>query len=429
MENKCIKVALLGLGTVGSGVYKLIERQKENFLLKAGTNIEVKKILVRNLNKQRPVDQKLLTDDWNEIINDDEIEIVVEVMGGTEPTKDYILEALQKGKHVVTANKDLMAENGKQFFAEAQKNSVDLAFEASVGGGIPIIRPLKQCLAGNNMTEVFGIINGTTNYILTKMAKEKVEFADVLKEAQDLGFAEADPTADIEGYDAARKLAILASLSFHSRVTFKNVFVEGITNISSKDIAYAKELGYAIKLIAIAKNTDEAIEVRVHPTFIPNNHPLATVNDSFNAVFVKGDAIGEAMFYGPGAGELPTASAILGDIIDVARNIVHKCTNRINCTCYKDIDIMPMSEVKTRYYIRLQVKDEPGVLASISSVFGNQDVSVASIIQKQRNSNNEAEIVIITHLVQEKQVMDALKIISGLSIVSEVSSSIRVEDI
>ncbi|SMB94486.1 homoserine dehydrogenase [Desulfonispora thiosulfatigenes DSM 11270] len=427
--SKIIKVGLLGLGTVGTGVYKLLEKQKEKLLLKSGTNIEIKKILVKNKDKERPVDKSMLTDDWQEIINDPEIQIIVELMGGMEPAKGYIVEALQKGKHVVTANKDLMAEYGQEFFAEAESQNVDLAFEASVGGGIPIIRPLKQCLVGNDLTEIFGIINGTTNFILTKMTNEDVEFGDVLKEAQELGYAEADPTADVEGYDAARKLAILSSLAFHSRVTFKDVFVEGITKISSKDIEYAKELGYVIKLIAIGKNTEDGIEVRVHPTLIPNNQPLAAVNDSFNAVFVKGDAIGEAMFYGPGAGELPTASAVVGDIIDVARNIVNNCTNRINCTCYDKISIMPKDEIKTRYYIRLQVQDESGVFASISSVLGNQKVSLASVIQKQINEKNEAEIVIITHVVKEKQLMEALKLISELPIVSEVSSVIRVEDI
>lgn len=427
--SKVIKVGLLGLGTVGTGVYKLLEKQKDNLLFTAGSKIEIKKILVRNIEKDRPVDKSLLTDNWQDIIDDPEIDIIVELMGGMEPTKDYIMEALQKGKNVVTANKDLMAEYGEEFSKEAESQNVDLAYEASVGGGIPIIRPLKQCLIGNDLTEIYGIINGTTNFILTKMANEDVDFDEVLKEAQDLGFAEADPTADVEGYDAARKIAILSTLSFHSKVTFKDVFVEGITKISSTDVEYAKELGYVIKLIAIGKNTEEGIEVRVHPTFIPKSQPLAAVNDAFNAVFVKGDAIGEAMFYGPGAGELPTASAVVGDIIDVARNIVNDCTNRVKSTCYKKLPVMSKDEIQTRYYIRLHVKDEPGVMATVSSILGEEKVSLASVIQKQINEKNEAELVVITHLVKEKQLMKALKIISELPIVAEVSSLIRVEDI
>ena len=427
--SKVIKVGLLGMGTVGTGVYKLLEKQKDNLLFKAGSKIEIKKILVRNIEKERPVDKSILTDNWQDIINDPEIEIVVELMGGMEPTKDYIMEALKKGKNVVTANKDLMAEYGEEFFKEAEKQNVDLAYEASVGGGIPIIRPLKQCLIANELTEIFGIVNGTTNFILTKMSNEDVEFDAVLKEAQDLGYAEADPTADIEGFDAARKIAILSSLAFHTKVTFKDVFVEGITKITPRDIEYAKELGYVIKLIAIGKNTEDGIEARVHPTFIPMNQPLAAVNDSFNAVFVKGDAIGEAMFYGPGAGELPTASAVVGDIIDVARNIVNNCTNRVKSTLYNEIPVMSKDDIKTRYYIRLHVKDEPGAMAKISSILGEEKVSLASVIQKQINEKNEAELVVITHLVKEKQLMKALKIISELPIVAEVSSLIRVEDI
>ncbi|MDN5322873.1 MAG: homoserine dehydrogenase [Clostridia bacterium] len=427
MGEKKIKVAILGLGTVGTGVYKLLTQQEDDFLWKIGSQLEISKILVNDISKKRKIDidKSLLTDDWQNIVNDDEIKIVIEVIGGIEPAKTYILEALEAGKNVVTANKDLLAEHGKELFDMANKKAKDLAFEASVAGGIPIIRPLKQCLAGNSVEEILGIINGTTNYILTKMTNEQVNFNDVLLEAQELGYAEADPTADIEGYDAARKLAILSSIAFHSRVTFKDVYAQGISNLSLVDITYAKELGYVIKLIGVARNTEEGIEARVHPMFIPNNHPLAAVNDSFNAVFVKGNAVGETMFFGRGAGEMPTASAVLGDVIDVARNIVNNCTGRIACTCFYNNPVKHINEIKTKYYLRLQAKDKPGVLASIASVFGNHDVSLATVIQKHR-SGNMAEIVVITDYVQEKHINDALQIIKGLSIVSEISALIRV---
>ncbi|MGI6227264.1 MAG: homoserine dehydrogenase [Peptococcales bacterium] len=427
MTDKVIKIAVLGLGTVGTGVVKLLEQQKKELTRNIGNQLEITKILVRDVNKARKVsvDKSLLTDNWEDIINDSEIKIIVELMGGIEPAKSYILQALDAGKHVVTANKDLLAEHGKELFEKANHNNSDLAFEASVGGGIPIIQPLKQCLAGNTIEEILGIINGTTNYILTKMTYEKVSFESALQEAQELGYAEADPTSDIEGYDAARKLAILASLAFHSRVTFQDVYVEGISNLSVVDISYAQELGFVVKLLGVARNTPEGIEVRVHPMFIPNNHPLAAVNDSFNAVFVKGNAVGDTMFYGRGAGELPTASAVVGDIIDVARNIIHNCTGRVACTCFYQNPHKPIGEIKTEYYLRLQVKDRPGVLASIASVFGNHDVSLATVIQKHR-SENMAEIVVITDCVKENHIKDALQVIKGLSIVSEISALIRV---
>lgn len=311
MKDK-IKVAILGLGTVGTGVYKIIQNQKNEFPNKIGAELEVSKILVRNAKKNREgVDMSLVTDKWEDVVNDGDIDIVIEVMGGIEPAKTYISEALCHGKHVVTANKDLMAEHGHELLETAAEHKCDLLFEAAVAGGIPIIRPMKQCLAANNITEIMGIINGTTNFILTKMTEDGMEFDEALKLATDLGYAEADPTADIEGLDAGRKIAILASIAFNSRVTFSDVYTEGISKITAKDIKYASELGCVIKLIATAKNTESGIEVRVTPMFIPKSHPLASVNDSFNAVFVHGDALDDAMFYGRGAGELPTASAIM----------------------------------------------------------------------------------------------------------------------
>ena len=302
-----IKVAILGLGTVGTGVYKLIRKRADVMERTAGAKLEVKKILVRNMQKKREgVEQELLTDNWKEILEDDEISVVIEVMGGLEPAKTMILEAMEAGKNVVSANKDLIAEEGHVLLDTAQKNQVDFLFEASVAGGIPIIRPLKQCLAANDISEVVGIVNGTTNYILTKMTEEGMDFADALKKAQELGFAEADPTADVEGLDAGRKVAIMASIAFHSRVVFFNVHTEGITKITARDIAYAKEFDSVIKLLGVAHNTENGIEVGVYPMMIRKDHPLASVRDSFNAVFVHGDAVDDAMFYGRGAGEFPT---------------------------------------------------------------------------------------------------------------------------
>lgn len=421
-----IKVAVLGAGTVGTGVYKLMNRQKAEMLPKIGTEMEISKILVRNKNKDRDnIDSSLLTDDFNEILNDKDIKIVVEVMGGIEPAKTYIAEALKKGKHVVTANKDLMASSGHELMDLAKENGCDILFEAAVAGAIPIIRPLKQCLAGNYISEIMGIVNGTTNFILTKMSKEGMEFEDALKMAQDLGYAEADPTADVEGYDAGRKIAIMSSIAFNTRVTFDDVFTEGITKITAKDIKYAKDMDCDIKLLGVAKNTDSGIEVKVHPMLIPTNHPLASVNDSFNAVFVHGDAVDDAMFMGRGAGELPTASAVMGDIFDVARNLMFNCNGRIGCTCYKNIPIKNIDDTESKYFMRMQVEDRPGVLASVASVLGNTDVGIDRVIQKTKTENT-AELVVITDSVLERNFKDAIAIFKGMAMIKEISSIIRV---
>lgn len=422
-----INVAILGIGTVGTGAYKIIENQKDEFPYKTGSKINISKILVRNKNKKREgINENLITDDWSEIINDDSIKIVIEVMGGIEPAKTYISEALKKGKSVVTANKDLIASYGSELLDLAKENKCDILFEAAVAGGIPIIRPLKQCLAANKIEEVMGIVNGTTNFILSNMTDEGMEFDDALKLAQELGYAEADPTADVEGYDAARKVAIMASIAFNSRVTFDDVYTEGISKISAKDIKYAKELGCDIKLLGVAANTHEGIEVRVHPMLIPSEHPLAGVKDSFNAVFVKGDAVGDTMFYGKGAGELPTASAIMGDVLDVARNINFDCCGRIGCTCYKQLPIKKMDDICSKYFIRMQLLDKPGTLASVLSILGNNSVSIYQMMQKKRRNNSNAEIVIITDAVKEKNLKDSMTILEGMSIVNKVSSIIRV---
>lgn len=426
MEQAVRKIALLGMGTVGGGVYEIIERQKEEMPFKIGAALEVVKVLVRNKAKYADrIPAEKLTDVWEDVIGDDSIDIVVEVMGGIEPARIYIKAALEKGKHVVTANKDLMAMHGHELLELAGEHHCDLLFEAAVAGGIPIIRPLKQCLAGNNITEIMGIINGTTNFILTKMKEDGMDFGEALQLATDLGYAEADPTADIEGYDAGRKLAIMASIAFHTSVTFDDVFTEGITKITAKDMRYAKEMGCSIKLLGIAKNTETGIEVKVHPTMIPENHPLAAVNDSFNAVFVHGDAVDDAMFYGRGAGALPTGSAVVGDIMDVARNMLFHCNGRIGCSCYKNLPIKQIGDTTSRYYIRMRLEDRAGTLAAMAGVFAENDASIAILLQKE-TIENDAEIVVVTHEVAEKKFMDAIKKFSSMEMVKEISSIIRV---
>ena len=391
--------------------------------------MELKKILVRNLKKAAAKIQEpeLLTNDWQEILEDESIDIVIVVMGGIEPARTYITEALTAGKHVVTANKDLVASYGGELLDCAAAHHCDFLFEAAVAGGIPIIRPLKQCLAGNHISEVVGIVNGTTNFILTKMEQEGMEFADALALATKLGYAEADPTADIQGYDAGRKMAIMASIAFNSRVTFDDVSTQGIIHISSKDIRYAKELNCVIKLLGVARNTETGIEVSVQPMLVSEKHPLATVNDSFNAVFVHGDAVDDAMFYGRGAGELPTASAIVGDVFDIVRNILFSCTGRISCTCYKEIPVKKQEDMESRFFMRLHVDDRPGVLASIASVLGNNNVSIAQMIQKHKHRHEDlAEIVVVTSRVKEGNFNDAMLIIESMNVVHKISSVIRV---
>lgn len=424
-ECKKIKAALLGLGTVGGGVYKLVQRQKEEMVKKSGANLEITRILVHNMNKQREgVDASLLTDNWKEIVEDPEISIVIEVMGGIEPAKTMILEALCAGKNVVTANKDLVAVHGRELLDAAQENQVDFLFEAAVAGGIPIIRPLKQCLAVNEIDEVIGIVNGTTNYILTKMFEDGMDFSEALAKATELGYAEADPTADVEGLDAGRKVAILASIAFHSRVVFDDVYTEGITKISVKDVAYAKEFGSVIKLLGVAHNREDGIEVAVYPMMLPKNHPLASVRDSFNAVFVHGDALDDAMFYGRGAGELPTASAVMGDVIDIIRDIQFSCTGRISCTCYKNTPVKSSDDVKNKFFVRMQVTNKPGVLARIASMFGEHKVSISKVIQKVI-TDGVAELVIVTEAVKEYHMQDALMHLREMDTTQEISSVIR----
>ena len=425
MAAGTVRAALLGLGTVGMGVYRLIEKRADIMDNIAGADVIIDKILVRNIKKERPgVPKELLTDNWQDICDNDDIDIVIELMGGIEPARGYILDALKSGKHVVTANKDLLAEHGRELLDTADKYGCDLLFEASVAGGIPIIRPIKQCLAGNDIDTVIGIVNGTTNYIMTKMSEDGVDFKEALEEATRLGYAEADPTADVEGLDAGRKMAIMSSIAFHSRVVFSEVYTEGITKISAKDITYAKEMGNVIKLLGVAKNTDDGIEVGVYPMLIDKNHPLASVRDSFNAVFVHGDAVGDAMFYGRGAGEMPTASAVVGDIIDVVRNIQFNCCGRISCTCFKKLSVKSFDKVENKFFLRMHVKNEPGVLACVAKVFGDNGVSIARLIQEEI-SGDRAELVIVTEAVKEYHFKNAIKELECKDRILSIDSIIR----
>ena len=424
--DKIVQIGLLGFGTVGSGVVRVLTDNSQLIAQRAGTAISIKKILVRDLTKKRALSTAAeMTTDPAAVLGDPEIDIVVELLGGEEPARTLMLEALNRGKHVVTANKDVMAKYGRELFEAAEKNNVNLLFEASVGGGIPIIRPLKRCLAANRISEVMGIVNGTTNYMLDKMTAEGMDFATVLAEAQAKGYAEADPTADVGGLDAARKIAILASIAFGTRVRLDDVSAEGITKIEPEDIDYGRELGYVIKLLAIAQETEKGVNARVHPAFIPTTHPLAAVRDAFNAIFIHGDAVGDTMFYGRGAGSLPTASAVCADIMEAARDIVHNSSNRILCTCFEEKRISPISETESPYYIRLLAEDKPGVMAAIAGAVGAQQVSLNSVIQKRR-VGSRAEIVLITYKVKDADLQLAVQTLSGLSVVNKVSTVIRV---
>ena len=429
-----IKIALLGAGTVGSGVVEVLKKNRYDITQKAGAEIEIKKILVRNPNKPRDFLQgsKIeLVDSFENILTDPDIKIVVEVMGGIHPALDYMLDAMKAGKSIVTANKDVLAEFGKDLFDTAEKYNVDFLFEASVGGGIPIIMPLKECLTANKITEILGIVNGTTNFMLTEMSESGADYDAVLKEAQARGFAEADPSADVDGIDAARKAAILSSIAFNSRTQLKDVYIEGISKITSEDIDYAKKLGYVIKLLAVGKENEFGIDTRVHPMFISKNHPIASVNGVFNAIYIRGNVVGEVMFFGPGAGSLPTASAVVADIIDAARDKLQNVSGRVQCTCYENKPHCPIEETSSSYYVRLLVDDLPGVLGKIASVFGDENVSLKSVVQTKKACEDEehshAEIVAITHEVKHKKILAAVDRLKNLHCVDEIKNIIRVE--
>ncbi|MDO8444908.1 MAG: homoserine dehydrogenase [Deltaproteobacteria bacterium] len=432
---KAINVGIVGFGTVGTGTAKILLENSRLIEERVGAPIVIKKIADHQPEKEREikVDPSILTRDADEILNDPEIEIVIELIGGYGYAKEFILKAIDKGKHVVTANKALLAVHGDEIFKAAYAKGIDIGFEASVGGGIPIIRALKEGLVANRIESIYGIVNGTTNYILTKMTAGGEKFADVLKEAQEKGYAETDPTFDVEGIDAAHKLAILISLAYGVRIRFEDIYTEGISKITPLDIEFAREFGYRIKLLAITKDDKGKIEARVHPTMLKESAMLATVDGVFNAIYVTGDAVGSTMFYGRGAGMMPTGSAVVSDIVDIARNIIKKSHQRVpplGCReeCIKDAKVKDISETVNHYYIRFSAMDRPGVLSKISGILGENNISISSMIQKGREIEGAVPIVMMTHEARERDVRKALDEIDRLPVVHDKTVFIRIEE-
>jgi homoserine dehydrogenase len=432
---KDINIGLIGFGTIGTGLVKLLRQNEELITKKLGARLVLKKIADIDITTPRgvKVSKNLMTTEAREIINDKDIPIVIELMGGYEPARTFVLEAIAKGKHIVTANKALLATYGNEIFPAAQKKAVDIGFEASVGGTIPIIKTLKESLVANKINSIMGIMNGTCNFILSKMTDEDKMFDVVLKEAQRLGFAEADPTFDIEGIDTAHKMAIILSLAYGKTVNLKDIYLEGITKVSREDIAFARELGYRIKLLAIAMLKDGAVEARIHPTMISSGHLLANVNQNYNAFHIMGDASGPVFLFGQGAGMMPTASAVFSDIIDSARNVLNGTNCRgplrsISETDMQQIKLIPMDNVETKYYFRFSALDRPGVLSRISGILGKYNISIATCIQKARGKKGAVPIVMTTYKAQEKNVQQALKKIDKLDIVQGKTILIRIED-
>ncbi len=425
MTNGSVNIGLLGCGHVGSALVRLIAEQGDAIEARTGIRLEVTRVAVRNLARERDValPASVFTHDGAAVVTADDVDVVVEVIGGIEPAREHIVEALKAGKPVVTANKELLANVGKELFDTAAGAGVDLLFEASVAGGIPLIRPLRESLAGDRIRRVMGIVNGTTNYILTSMTETGASFADALAEAQSLGFAERDPTADIEGFDAAAKAAIIATIAFGARVVAGDVYREGISELSHAEIASAYALGYAVKLLAVAEESEHGIAVRVHPTMLPLSHPLASVRDSFNALFIEADAVGELMFYGRGAGGMPTASAVLGDVIDAAKNLVSGARGATVGTLARK-PIRPIDEVKSQFYLQLEVADEPGVLAAIAEQFGARGVSIKSM--QQMGIGDEARLIFITHLAREADLRATIHALRDVGAVHRVGSVLRV---
>jgi homoserine dehydrogenase len=428
MKNGVIGVGIIGLGTVGSGAVHALLSNAGSIAKKIGAPVAIRRVAVRDTGKPRAVDlpDGIVSSDVDALLADPEVDIVCELIGGIEPARTYISRALSCGKSVVTANKELMARHGGELLDIAEANGVDLLFEGSVGGGIPIIQPLKQALAGNAISEVTGIVNGTTNYILSKMAAEKSAFKDVLAEAQAKGYAEADPAADIEGWDARAKIAILSSIAFNTRIAIDTVTAEGITKLSARDFDVAQRLGYTIKLLGIGTCDASGVRVRVHPTMLKNSHPLSSVNDVYNAVYVRGDSVGDVMFYGRGAGSGPTGSAVVGDIVEIARNLRRGASGRLGCTCFLSLPILPLSTLKTHYCVRLNALDRPRVLAAIAAVFGDFDVSIETVDQHLVDGAG-AELVLMTHRTIEQNLTNALDVLSRLPVVERIESCIRVE--
>lgn len=427
---KRIKIAMLGLGNVGQGVWKILNTNKNEIMMNCGYEIEVSKILVHDINKPRKVTvpKGVLTTDINEIFDDESIKVVIELMGGSHPAMEYMLRAMKCKKHVVTANKLAIATQGGELFETAEKEGVLFYYEASVGGGIPIIREINESLTANKIQKIVGIINGTTNYILTKMTLEGMDFNEALKEAQEKGYAEADPTSDVEAYDAAYKLAIMASLSFSTKVDFHSIFREGITKIKAMDIEYAKKFGYVIKLLAIGKEASGKLELRVHPTMVPKDHPIANVNDVYNAIFIKGNAVGDLMLYGKGAGALPTGSAVVGDIISILRNNVDMSTFTTIKNDSIPKEVQDSSKNISGYYIRLDVKDKPGVLGEIADILGKHNVSILTVTQDVK-SNDSVSLVLTTHETLEGNITESLNTIKSLNKVNTIENVIRIENL
>jgi homoserine dehydrogenase len=428
MTPEPVRVGLLGCGNVGAAVVELIRTRSDDIAARTGLALEVGRVAVRSTTKERSVvlPEGVLTHDAAGLVTDPDIDVVVEVIGGIEPARELILDAIKAGKPVITANKELLANVGAELFAAADHAGVDLLFEAAVGGGIPVIRPLRESLAGERIDRVMGIVNGTTNYILTRMTEAGASYADALSEAQSLGYAERDPTADVEGYDAAAKAAIIASIAFGVRVVAGDVTNEGIAHMTRADIDYAAKMGYVIKLLAIAEQQDGPdggeVGVRVHPAMVPAEHPLASVRDSFNAVFVEGAAVGALMFYGRGAGGFPTASAVLGDLIDAAVNRTRGSHASIGAL--GKARIRPIDEVETAYYLNIDVFDRPGVLAAVAGVFGTHGVSIRSM--EQEGLGNEARLVFITHIAREAAMQATVRDLHHLDAVDRITSVLRV---
>jgi homoserine dehydrogenase len=420
-----VRVGLLGCGNVGAALVGVLRARGASIEARTGIDLQLTRIAVRNLGKQRDVDvpAELLTTDPAAVVAADDVDVVVELIGGIEPARTLVLDALKAGKPVVTGNKELLANVGSELFAAAEVAGVDLLFEAAVAGGIPLIRPLRQSLVGERVRRIMGIVNGTTNFVLTKMSEEGAEYADALGEAQRLGYAERDPTADVEGFDAGAKAAIIATIAFGAGVVAGDVYHEGISGITADDIAFAHRLGYEVKLLAVAEQDDDGrIAVRVHPTMLPKAHPLATVRESFNAVFVEGDAVGQLMFYGRGAGGEPTASAVLGDLIDAAGNLHRGASGGLGTL--PRAEIKPVDEARSEYYLNLEVLDLPGVLHAVSGVFAEHRVSIRSM--EQEGLGDEARLVFITHEATEAAIQSTLRDLRELDVVDRVTSMIRV---
>jgi homoserine dehydrogenase len=423
-----VRVGIIGFGTVGSGTVKVLLQNSELIKKRTGLDIEIARIADLDIKRDRGIrlPEGILTTNASDIIEDPDIDIVVELIGGIRPAKDFILRAIRNKKHVVTANKALLAEEGEEIFQEAKRNGVMLGFEASVAGGIPIIKVVREGLVGNRFLSIYGIINGTSNYILTRMTAEGLSFKEALSEAQRLGYAEADPTLDVEGIDATHKLTILASLAFGIPLSYKSIYREGITGITPLDINFAKELGYRIKLLAIAKLTDGGLELRVHPTMVPEEYLISKVDGVFNAVYVEGDAVGPTLYYGRGAGDMPTGSAVVSDIVDIAKRLSSPEPVRM-AEPYGNTILKDMGEIVSMYYFRFTALDRPGVLSKISGILGEHNISIASVIQKGRRVGGAVPLVILTHMAKEKDVLKALSEIDRLSVVADRSFFLRVE--